>query len=439
MNYKKKKLKNGLRIITVPMQDTNTVTALVLVEAGSKYEDKNNSGISHFLEHMCFKGTDNRPNVGQISHELDNLGAQTNAFTSHEFTGYYAKAHSKQTHKIIDVISDLYLNPIFNQEEIEKEKGVVIEEMNMYEDLPMRQVYYLFLELLYKNQPAGRTILGDKRFIQKASKKDFEDYREQHYVASATTVIVAGKIDEKTVIKDITEKFADISTDRKHKKQKTKEIQKTPQILVKNKKSDQTHLVLGVRAFDMFKKDAIIASMLAGVLGAGMSSRLFYKLREEMGVCYYVRANNETFTDHGYLSISAGVDNKRVEDVVKVLLEEIRKLKTELVSEKELKKVKEYLIGNMFLGLESSDAFAEFYGIQEILKKAITNPKQKAQKIKKVTAKDIKRVANKIFTNDKLNMAIIGSISPKKEKELKKVLNEALPLLVARRRVRRGL
>lgn len=422
MNYKKKTLKNGLRIITIPMKDNNTATALVLVEAGSKYENKKNNGISHFLEHMCFKGTTNRPKPGDISHELDALGAQSNAFTSHEFTGYYAKAHSKQTSKLIDIISDLYLNPIFNDAEIEKEKGVIIEEINMYQDLPMRDIYDLFMNLLYGDKPAGWNIAGPKEVVKSINKKDFEDYRGKHYVASATTVVVAGNIDEKEVIKEIENKFKDVSVDKHHKKEKVKEKQLSPQIKIKNKKLDQTHLVLGTRAFDLFKKDAQIVSVIAGVLGKGMSSRLFHKLREEMGCCYYVRAENNTFTDHGFFDIASGVDKNRVEEVVKVLLEEIKKIKTDLVSDVELKKVKEYLIGNLFLELESSDAFAEFYGVQEILNKPISNPKEKAKRIKEITSQDIKRVANKIFKNENLNLAIIGDIDKKQESNLKKIL-----------------
>ncbi|OGD69728.1 hypothetical protein A3I18_00370 [Candidatus Campbellbacteria bacterium RIFCSPLOWO2_02_FULL_35_11] len=422
MKYKKKILKNGLRIITIPMKDNSTVTALVLVEAGSKYENKNNNGISHFLEHMCFKGTINRPHPGDISRELDNLGAETNAFTSHEFTGYYAKAHAKQTHKLIDVISDLYLNPIFNEAEIRKESGVIIEEMNMYKDLPMRKVHDVLMELMYGGQPVGMTILGDQKVIKKVSPKDFSDYRDKHYVASATTVVVSGNIDEKKVLKDIEERFKNIGTEKKMKKVAVKETQKNPQVAIKHKKSDQTHLVMAFRAFDYFDKDTTNVSVLAGILGAGMSSRLFTKLREEMGVCYYARAHNNPFTDHGYLEISAGVDNKRVKEVIEVLLDEVRKLKTELVSESELKKVKEYITGTMFLALESSDSWAEYYGAQDILGRKLTSPKEKVQKIKNVTAEDIKRVANKIFVNKGLNLAIVGAVDEKKKKEIQKIL-----------------
>lgn len=417
MNYKKKILKNGMRLITVPMQDNKTATVLVLVEAGSKYEKKEENGISHFLEHMCFKGTKKRPCSGDISLELDKLGAQSNAFTSQEFTGYYAKVHSKNVFKAIDIISDMYCNPLFNEAEIKKEKGVIIEEMNMYKDLPMRKVGDLFMQLLYGDTPVGRTILGDKGFIEKAQRKDFIKYRGKHYVASATTVVIAGKIQEKEVIKTIEQKFEKINTGKKEQKEKVKDFQKKAQVAIEYKKSDQSHLILGVPAFSLFQKDVLATSVLAGVLGAGMSSRLFKKLRDEMGVCYYVRAENDAYTDHGLLAVSAGVDNKRVAEVTRVILNEFKKLKEEEVSQKELKKVKEKMISNLVMNLESSDSLAEYYGISEVLKKPLEKPQEKIKKIKTITAKDIKRVANKIFKNEKLNLAIIGPTKDKKNLE----------------------
>lgn len=410
MKFKKKILKNGLRIITVPMADNKTVTVLVLVEAGSKYEKKEENGISHFLEHMCFKGTVKRPGAGDLSLELDALGTESNAFTSHEFTGYYAKAYSKNVYKLIEIIADMYLNPIFDEKEIDKERGVIIEEMNMYKDLPMRKVGDLFMELLYGDTPAGRTILGDKDFIKKINQKNFIDYRQKHYVATATTVIVAGDIDETEVFKAIENNFQKVVSNKKGSKEKVQEHQTKPQIKIEYKKTDQSHLVLGVRTFDFFQKESLIVSLLAGVLGAGMSSRLFKKLRDELGVCYYVRVDNDTYSDHGYLGISAGVDNQRVEEVIKVILDEAKKLKTILIEDKELKKVKEKIIGSLILGLESSEAYAEYYGLQEILRKPVEKPKEKIKKIKQITAEDIKRIANKIFEDKRLNLAIIGPL-----------------------------
>jgi predicted Zn-dependent peptidase len=413
MKYSKKILKNGLRVITVPMKDNPTATVLVLVETGSKYEDKKVNGISHFLEHMCFKGTEKRPKAIDISKELDAMGSQYNAFTSQEYTGYYAKSDAKHFGKIFDVVSDIYLNSTFPEAEMEKEKGVIIEEINMYEDMPNRHVQDLMMKLLYGDTPAGWNIAGEKENILAMKRDDFVKYKKAHYLPGATTIAVAGRVTEKEVMKEVNRVFGKVAGGKKAGKIPVKESQKAPEILVKWKKTDQTHFVLGVRTFDLFNKKNAILSVLGGILGGGMSSRLFQKLREEMGVGYYVRAYNDTFTDHGFFQVSAGVDNKRINEVIKAVIEECNKLKSEFISKDELNKVKECLIGNMKLSLESSDDIANFYGSQELLKKEIKSAEDKAREIRKVTAEEIQSMAKEIFKNEKLNLALIGPFKDK--------------------------
>lgn len=395
------------------MKDNPTVTVLVLVEAGSKYEEKKVNGISHFLEHMCFKGTIKRPKAVDISRELDTLGSQYNAFTGQEYTGYYAKSDARHFKQIFDVVSDIYLNSIFPETEMQKEKGVIIEEINMYEDLPSRRVQELIMKLLYGDQPAGWDIAGSKANILNMKRDDFVEYKKKHYLPEATVIIVAGKVTERQVMDEVNKIFKDVERGHKGQKLKTKDIQSKPEVLVSFKKTDQTHFVLGVRTYDLFDKKNIVLAVLSGILGGGMSSRLFVKLREELGVCYYVRALNDVYTDHGYFQISAGVDNKRINEVVGVVLEECNKLKNYKVSDEELNKVKECMIGNMKLSLELSDDIANFYGGQELLKKEILKAEKKAEEIRKVTAFQIQNLAKDIFKNNKLNLALIG---PFKEK-----------------------
>ncbi|MBP9715323.1 MAG: insulinase family protein [Candidatus Pacebacteria bacterium] len=414
MKFSKNILKNGLRVITVPMKDNPTVTVLVLVEAGSKYEDKKVNGISHFLEHMCFKGTMKRPKAIDISKELDALGSQYNAFTAQEYTGYYAKSDAKHFKKILDIVSDIYLNSTFPEVEMEKEKGVIIEEINMYEDMPNRHVQDLTMKLLYGDQPAGWNIAGEKKNITGMKREDFVKYKKEHYVPKATTLVVAGHVTEKEALKEVKKIFDNLKNTKKVGKKKVVESQKSPKVLVKYKDTDQTHFVLGMRSYDLFNKSNATLSLLSGVLGGGMSSRLFQKLREEMGVGYYVRAYNDAYTDHGFFQISAGVDNKRIDEVINAVLEECRKLKVYEVDEDELEKTKECLIGNMKLSLESSDDIANFYGGQELLKKKIVLAEEKAKELRKVTARDIKDMANKIFTDKNLNLALIGPFKEKK-------------------------
>lgn len=406
--YEKLVFTNGLRVLLAPQSGQVAATVLVLVEAGSLYEKRDINGLSHFLEHMCFKGTTTRPRAIDISSELDGLGAEYNAFTSHEWTGYFAKVESHKLLRALDLIADLYLNPVFDPEEIEKEKGVVIEEINMYEDLPPRRVQELFRELLYGNQPAGWDVGGRKEIIRRLTQRDLLRYRRAHYLAKSTVVAVAGAFDRKEVLQQIGVHFAHAPRGRKAKKASTKERQVKPAALVKHKESDQTHLVLGCRAFDFFDRRRYALEVLADILGGGMSSRLFQRIREELGAAYYVRAAADLLSDHGYLAVSAGVEHGKLMTVIRAVLEEMRRLVEREVSKGELRRAKDHLSGRLLLGLETSDALATFYGTQEILHAPIETPETILRRIEAVSATDIQRVARFIFQDRKLNLALIG-------------------------------
>jgi predicted Zn-dependent peptidase len=420
MIYKKKVLKNGLRILVIPMKDAPSVTIMSLIEAGSEYETKEKNGISHFLEHMFFKGTIKRPSSLDIAKEFDGMGAENNAFTSNEYTGYYGKAHKKHFDKILDIVSDMYLNPQFPELEMQKEKGVIIEEINMYEDLPQRKVQEVFSELLYGDTSYGWSILGPKENIQNMNIEDFLNYRRTHYVAEKTAIVVAGDVNVNDVFKKIEKAFKDISIGKRIIKKKIAEKQLVPELKIKHKETDQIHLVIGFRTFRTGDKRMTALKVLSTILGNGMSSRLFQKMREELGICYYVRSNIDDLTDHGNMRVSAGVDKTRLNQAVKGILEEIKKIRDEKVVEEELKKAKEYMIGNMYLGLESSDALVGFYGSQEIMREEIKNPKDIEKEIQKITALDIQKLAKQIFKNENLSMALVGNVDS--ESELKKFL-----------------
>ena len=407
-DFKKIVLDNGLRIILVPQAQSLATTVLILVEAGSKYETREINGLSHFLEHMCFKGTKKRPTSIDITSELDNLGAAYNAFTDMEFTGYFAKGRPEHFEAMLDVVSDIYLNQIFDPKEIDKERGVIIEEINMYEDLPMRRVQELFMTLLYGDQPAGRDIAGRKEVIKKLTREDFLKYRDEHYLGQASLAVIAGQFNEEEAVKKIKAVFTDIKTGKKTPKIKTIEQQDKPRVWLKTKKTDQTHLVLGVRAFDMFDERKYVLEVLTDILGGGLSSRLGQKIREEMGAAYYVNTGANLYTDHGYLAASAGVDHNKVNEVIEATLKEFRKLTTELINEKELERAKNHLIGHLIIGLETSDQLAGFYGIEEILTRKIITPQELIKKIQEVKNGEIREIANDIFQDSKLNLALIG-------------------------------
>ena len=408
MQFHKQTLPNGLHIVTIPMEDNPAVTVFVMVETGSKYEKKETNGLSHFLEHMIFKGTPKRPRALDIARELESLGAQYNAFTAQEYTGYYAKVKADHLDNALDVVSDIYLNPLFDAKEMEKEKGVIVEEIRMYQDMPHRHVQHLFMSLVYGDQPIGWNIAGTEETVKSFTREDFVKYCSEHYVASATTVVVAGGFDEVVTLKKIEKAFENISTGAPLPKVAVVESQGEPRALVQYKETDQAHLVLGFRSYGARSPHDPALSVLSGILGKGMSSRLFQKLREEMGVGYYIYASHDAYTDHGIFSISAGVDTSRFEEVLAVLLDECKKLKHTLVDEDELKKVKDYLTGSFVLGLETSDSRAEYAAVNQILKGKIVSLEEEIDDIQKVTAEEIQTLAQEIFVEKHLNLAVIG-------------------------------
>ncbi|MDE1970697.1 MAG: insulinase family protein [Patescibacteria group bacterium] len=422
MEFQKHQLKNGLRLILAPQEDARAATILVLVEAGSKYETKDKNGISHFLEHMCFKGTAKRPRPVDIATELDQVGAAYNAFTGHESTGYYAKADGNHFDMLLDVISDIYLNPTFDPKEIDTERGVVIEEINMYEDTPMRKVQELFLALMYGDQPAGWPLGGDKQILRTLQREDFVTYRSQHYLANATVVIAAGSLPHDA--KERIEKaFAGMPQGEKGAKLPVREEQTKPRVLLQHKESDQTHFVLGVRAFSIFDPRQYVLEVMSAILGGGMSSRLFQKIRGELGAAYYVRSSADFFTDTGIFSSSVGADHNKLELTLRTILEEYARLKQESVSQEELQKAKEYLKGSLVLSMETSDELASFYGGQEILTKSILTPEEIFARIDAVTSEQIQALAATLFEDRNLNLALIG---PAKENALfEKILHFA--------------
>lgn len=409
---------NGLRLVVVPMKSTQTVTVLVLVGTGSRYETKDINGISHFLEHMMFKGTARRPGTLDISKELDSVGAEYNAFTHKEYTGYYAKASSENFNLITDVISDIFLNSKLDAEEIEREKGVIIEEINMYLDNPPRYVGDLFENLLYGDQPSGWNIAGEKEIIKKLKRDNFADYFNSHYVAKDTVIAVAGNIDKEKVRNELVPKFFEsVRVGEKLDRLPVKEFQEKPQVLLHHKKTDQTHFILGTRAFDMFSPKLEAAQVLAVILGGSMSSRLFISVRERQGLGYYINSGIDTYTDHGYFATQAGINNENVDKAITAILKEYKEVKEKLVPEDEIKKAKEFIRGKLVIALEQSDDLASFYANQWLLKNETLTPKEKLSKIMKVTAQDIQDAANEIFRPEKLNFALIGPFEDKEKFE----------------------
>ncbi len=415
--FKKITLKNGLRIITVAQKNTQAVTILVLVGTGSKYEERKINGISHFLEHMYFKGTKKRPSTLAIAETLDRVGGIYNAFTGQEFTGYFAKVAASHFELALDWVSDIFLNSLLPAKEIEKEKGVIIEEINMYYDHPMSYIGVLWPKLLYGDQPAGWEITGKKENIAKMTREQLLNYMKNQYVASNTIVAVAGNINEKKTISQVKKYFAKIGTKKPKGKAQVFEKQARPQLLLEFRKTDQTHIALGVRGYNLFHPQRYAQEILGVILGGMMSSRLFEEIRTKMGIAYYIRTEVEANPDTGYLVTLAGIDNKKVEGGIKSILKEYKAISRNGVFKKELQKAKDYLKGKMILELEPSDAQASFYAGQELLEKKILTPKEIFRKIDQVSQSDIIKVARNVFRPERLNLALIGPFQDKSKFE----------------------
>jgi predicted Zn-dependent peptidase len=403
------------------MKDTQTVTTMILAQAGSKYEEKNNNGISHFLEHMMFKGTKKRPTSKLITEELDSVGGDYNAFTGKEQTGYWIKVASQHFPMALDVVSDMYLNPLLDQKEIDKERGVILQEIAMYRDTPVRYVWDVFEELLYGDQPAGWDIAGTEENIQRFSRKDFTDYLKRMYLPQATVVVVAGNFDEEFALKQLKQTFGTKRAGLEEKvMKKTAQQQKTPSLKIYYKETDQTHLIMGVRSCDMYSPERYATSLLGTVLGGGMSSRMFHNIREKYGLTYYIDAGSEQMTDTGYFFARAGVQHINLEKTIKLIIKEFEKVVSKKIGAKELTKAKEYIKGKTVMSLEASSAVASFYGDQELFKEPIMSAQEIFAKIDAVTAEDIQKVAQTIFQNKGLNFAVIGP--HKDEEKLAKIL-----------------
>ena len=408
MKYEKRILKNGLRVILSPIADAPTATFLILTGTGSRYESRENNGISHFLEHLFFKGTEKRPTTLDIATELDSIGGAYNAFTGKDRTGYWAKTSSANVHTAMDVISDVFLNAKFESKEINKERGAIIQEMRMYEDMPHRRVDENFESLLYGDHPLGWDIVGPEENIKKLKRDDFMEYLNDKYRAENIVVCVAGGFDIEKTFSYIEKHFSDIPGDFVRVFEPAKDEQDGPKYYIKKKKTDQTHFMVGVRTFDRFHKDRYALSLLSSILGGGMSSRLFIQVRERRGLAYRVSTGVEAYDDAGYLATYCGVEHENLLKALQVVIAEYKKIARNGVDAKELKKAKEHVKGGLAMGLESSDDIASFLADQEMLRKEIVLPDAIVKKIERVKADDIKRVAKEIFTSNRLNFSVIG-------------------------------
>ncbi|MBU4482182.1 insulinase family protein, partial [Candidatus Parcubacteria bacterium] len=406
---------NKLQVILTPQKETKAVTVLVLIGVGSRYETKNIAGISHFIEHMMFKGTEKRPNTLILSQELDKVGAEFNAYTSKDHTGYWIKVNAEYLDLALDMLSDMIFNSKLESEEIEREKGTIIEEINMYEDAPMKYSDILLEEIIFKNNVLAKCEGGTKKSVCATTRKKMLDYKNKHYFLKNMVISVAGNFKENKIKKLIIKYFGENNNKNILKTNFTKfqSKQTKSQIKIKYKKTEQVHLAFGFLGPSYIDKDFITTNILSVILGGSMSSRLFINIRERHGLCYYISSGLSTYQDTGNLMIRAGLDKNRIKKAIELILNELRKIKNKGITKEELNKAKEYIKGKMILNLEDSSSVAEWYGGQQLLIGKTKTPEQKIQEIMKVTKKDVDRVAKKMFQTKNINLALIGPFKDK--------------------------
>lgn len=422
MNYDKHTLRNGLRVILVPMKEMTTATALICVGTGSRYEDEHENGLAHFLEHMFFKGTKKRPKAIQIAKELDALGSQHNAYTGKDRTAYYAKVPTSKILNAMDILHDLYLNSTLESKEIKKEAGTIVQEINMYEDMPAQQVYDVFETLLYgHDHPLGREIIGTKENVLSFKRSDFVTYLSRCYAAHNTVVCVAGNFPITKVLAKIKKELGGMADGDKPQKQIFVGSQAEPALRIKEKKTDQTHFILGVHTGGIDHKDRYVYAVLANILGGGMSSRLWEEVREKRGLAYSVHAFADYYPEIGYFAAKAGVEHDKLIDTIKIVLKEMKKVAQRGVTEEEFERARSCFEGRIAFSLETSDEIASNFAEQEVTRGEIIIPEESLRRIQKVTRGDIQRVAKEIFVNEGLNCAVVG---PQKEhaEDIKKIL-----------------
>lgn len=408
--YQIKTLKNGLTLITINLPHLESVTSLVAVGAGSRYETKKMNGISHFLEHMFFKGSRKYPSAEEIANLVDGIGAVNNASTGKEFTDYWIKSSAKYIELSSDILSSMIKESLLKEEEIEKEKGVIVEELRMYRDMPSRYVADLYERLQFGDQPLGWDIGGSEKVVNSLQRDDFISYMDSLYAPENMVLVYVGKL-PKDVAKVTEHYFADLPKRSQHRfKSFKKEKQTSPQVNIFYKKTDQANLILGVEGYNRYDKKRFAARILAVILGEGMSSRLFIQIRERRGLAYHVSSSHDPYIDTGVFSVFAGLKLEKVKEGLEVIKAELERIAAEKVTDEELKKGKEVIRGRLALRSESTNFLAEHFGTEFILDRKLETFDDLLKMIDSVSLADVQKVARELFQANRYNLQIIAPI-----------------------------
>jgi predicted Zn-dependent peptidase len=403
------------------MPHTRSVCICIFIGAGSRYEDLEQAGLSHFAEHLCFKGTKRRPTAKEISETIDGIGGVLNGGTDKELTIYWAKVARPHFSLALDLLVDMLRNSSFNNSDIENERKVIIEELNMCFDSPQSRVDTLIDEILWPAQALGRDVIGRKETVAAINRSMIVDYMSSHYLPGNTVIGVAGDISHDEVLESIVELLGEWPTSTMKSWYPAELRQDSSRLVTEHRKTEQAHLCLSVHGIPHSHPDRFTLDLLNLVLGEGMSSRLFLEIREKLGLAYDVHSNVNHYHDSGSVNICAGVDPKRVEDVIKAIIFELDKLKEKRVPEAEISKAKELGKGRLMLRMEDTRSVAGWMGGQELLMNQIRTVDEVVTLLDNVEASDLQRVAQDLFTRDKLRLALVAP-RPKAER-LEKLLN----------------
>ncbi len=430
MKVFKSTLNNGLRVIIIPMPSVLSATATVWAGVGSSHEPRSKAGIAHFFEHIVFKGSAKRPSAKAISEAVDNFGGEQNAFTGKEMTGFYIKAPAERLGDAVDILSDMVLNPLIPVAEVKREKGVIKAELDMYRDTPVRHIFDIYEEEVFAGTPLQYDVIGSKKTIDKITREDFLDYKNKFYQPQNMLVTVAGGVDVEQVKKLVARHWKLDVKNKTSKNQKSNAYgltSKYPRVRVEFKKTDQAHMILGFRGIGIKdKKMRFSEEVLRAILGGGMSSRMFEKVRERRGLAYAVKTANNNYTHTGSFQTYAGVEPQKAFDALKIILAEYKKMtdkKTAKISESELTKAKEYLKGHLALSLEDTSEVGEIFGVEELLLEEIMTPEQMIKAIDKVTIDDVISVAKHHFNAERMAFTVIGPYKNSDRKVFEKLVN----------------
>jgi predicted Zn-dependent peptidase len=417
--YSLSNLPSGLPVLTSPIDGTESVTVLVFAGAGSRYENQKERGISHFLEHMFFKGGKKYRNTKEVSMAIDGLGGDFNAFTGKEYAGYYVKIAAQHVELACDVLSDMLLHASFPPEEIEKERGVIMEEERMYQDTPMYRAGWDFEELLFGDHPLGWDTIGTEELIRSVTQEDFQAHKDRLYTPDNSVITFAGKIDPKSAMQ-LAEKYFTGVAGKKAREFKKHDAYGKKKIFLRSKKTEQAHLVIGVPGVPAEHEDHFACRLMAIALGGNMSSRMFLRIREARGLCYYVASETDHYLDAGSVSTRAGVDQSRVAEAITAIRAEYALAAKDGFEDDELKRAKDYLKGKITLNLEDSEERAHFYGKQKLLYPKVRTVEEYFTEIDKVTLPQVNKLAKKLFTPDAEKLVVIGK--EKDEKVFEKLM-----------------